>query len=152
MDSVNMAICLATVGERLLRGRQPHDAMLCLEEAVGIIMVYLACITDIEVARALHNVARAVAKLGETRVALLKLSEAARIYDACNATLHCYSIANAQNLVTLLVDVSDWSKADVKLEEAISMKRSVYGANSERYCCQGYQQLGDSLGKACMGE
>jgi hypothetical protein len=35
-DSLGMAICLAAVGEGLLKGRQPRDAMLRLEEAVGI--------------------------------------------------------------------------------------------------------------------
>lgn len=129
MDSLNMAICLAAVGEGLLRGRQPRDAMLRLEEAVGIYRGLLGAY-HIEVARSLHNVARAFVKLGEPRVAILKFSEAARIYDACNAILHYDSIANAQNLATLLVDVGDWSKADEKLEEVISMKRSVYGANS----------------------
>jgi tetratricopeptide (TPR) repeat protein len=129
MDSLNMAICLAAVGEGLLKGRQPRDAMLRLEEAVGIYRGLLGAY-HIDVARALHNVARALVKLGETRVALLKFTEAARIYDACNATLHYDSIANAQNLATLLVDIGDWSKADEKLEEVISMKRSVYGANS----------------------
>lgn len=129
LDSLNMAICLAAVGEGLLKGRQPRDAMLRLEEAVGIYRGLLGAY-HIDVARALHNVARALVKLGETRVALLKFSEAARIYDACNATLHYDSIANAQNLATLLVDIGDWTQADEKLEEVISMKRSVHGANS----------------------
>jgi tetratricopeptide (TPR) repeat protein len=129
LDSLNMAICLAAVGEGLLKGRQPRDAMLRLEEAVGIYRGLLGAY-HIDVARALHNVAKALVKLGETRVALLKFSEAARIYDACNATLHYDSIANAQNLATLLVDIGDWTQADEKLEEVISMKRSVHGANS----------------------
>jgi tetratricopeptide (TPR) repeat protein len=129
LDSLNMAICLAAVGEGLLKGRQPRDAMLRLEEAVGIYRGLLGAY-HIDVARALHNVARALVKLGETRVALLKFSEAARIYDACNATLHYDSIANAQNLANLLVDIGDWNQADEKLEEVISMKRSVHGANS----------------------
>jgi hypothetical protein len=35
-DSLGMAMCLAAVGEGLLKARQPRDAMLRLEEAVGI--------------------------------------------------------------------------------------------------------------------
>jgi hypothetical protein len=35
-DSLGMAMCLAAVGEGLLKSRQPRDAMLRLEEAVGI--------------------------------------------------------------------------------------------------------------------
>jgi hypothetical protein len=36
IDSLGMAMCLASVGEGLLKSRQPRDAMLRLEEAVGI--------------------------------------------------------------------------------------------------------------------
>jgi hypothetical protein len=35
-DSLGMAMCLAAVGEGLLKARQPRDAMLRLEEAVGL--------------------------------------------------------------------------------------------------------------------
>jgi hypothetical protein len=35
-DSLGMAMCLAAVGEGLLKARQPHDAMLRLEEATGL--------------------------------------------------------------------------------------------------------------------
>lgn len=35
-DSLGMAMCLASVGDGLLKARQPRDAMLRLEEAVGI--------------------------------------------------------------------------------------------------------------------
>lgn len=35
-DSLGMAMCLAAVGDGLLKARQPRDAMLRLEEAVGI--------------------------------------------------------------------------------------------------------------------
>lgn len=35
-DSLGLAMCLAAVGEGLLKARQPRDAMLRLEEAVGL--------------------------------------------------------------------------------------------------------------------
>lgn len=35
-DSLGMAMCLAAVGEGLLKARQPNDAVLRLEEAVGL--------------------------------------------------------------------------------------------------------------------
>lgn len=35
-DSLGMAMCLAAIGEGLLKARQPRDAMLRLEESVGI--------------------------------------------------------------------------------------------------------------------
>ena len=83
-DSLGMATCLATVGEALLKSRQSRDAMFRLEEAViidrGLLGPYHV--------HALHSVAKALTKLGETRVALLEFAEAARIYEACNATLH----------------------------------------------------------------
>jgi tetratricopeptide (TPR) repeat protein len=75
----------------------------------------------------LHTAAKALVKVGETRVALLKFAEAARIYEACNATLHYNSIANAQSLASLLVDLGDMEKAQSMFEEVIAMRKSVYG-------------------------
>jgi tetratricopeptide (TPR) repeat protein len=83
-----------------------------------------------QVADALHSAAKALVKLGETRVALLKFAEAARIYEACNATLHFNSIANAQSLASLLVDLGDMDKAQSMFEEVISMRKTVYGVYS----------------------
>lgn len=128
-DSLGMATCLATVGETLLKCRQPRDAMLRLEEAVSIYRGLLGP-SHVFTAHALHSVAKALVKLGETRVALLKFAEAARIYEQCNATLHYDSIANAQALSALLVDIGDIRKAESMFEEVISMKQAVYGENS----------------------
>eukprot|EP00978_Attheya_sp_CCMP212_P024782 scaffold78493_cov50-Attheya_sp.AAC.4 len=125
-DSLNMAICLSTVGEGLLKCRQARDAMLRLEEAVGIYRGLLGPY-HIDVARALHSVAKALAKLGESRVALLKFAEAGRIFEACNAMRHCDSIANSECQASLFVDVGDWTKAEAKYEDVISSKQSVYG-------------------------
>jgi tetratricopeptide (TPR) repeat protein len=82
-----------------------------------------------QVADSLHSAAKALVKLGETRVALLKFAEAARIYEACNATLHYNSIANAQSLASLLVDLGDMEKAQSMFEEVISMRKKVHGEN-----------------------
>lgn len=128
-DSLSMAICLSTVGEGLLKSRQPREAMLRLEEAVGIYRGMLGPY-HIDVARALNSVAKALVKLGESRVALLKFAEASRIYEACNATRHFDSIANSQSTASLLVDVGDWTKAEAKYDDVISLKRSVCGHSS----------------------
>ncbi|GKY97404.1 hypothetical protein MPSEU_000698900 [Mayamaea pseudoterrestris] len=128
-DSLGMATCLATVGEALLKCRQPRDAMLRLEEAVSIYRTLLGPY-HLYTAHALQSVAKALVKLGETRVALLKFAEAARIYEMCDATLHYDSIANAQSLASLLVDIGDVRKAESMFEEVISMKQTVYGDNS----------------------
>jgi tetratricopeptide (TPR) repeat protein len=82
-----------------------------------------------QVADALHSAAKALVKVGETRVALLKFAEAARIYEACKATLYYNSIANAQSLASLLVDLGDMEKAQSMFEEVISMRKRVYGEN-----------------------
>jgi len=82
------------------------------------------------VARALNSVAKALVRLGESRVALLKFAEASRIYEACNAMRHYDSIANSQSMASLLVDVGDWTKAEAKYDSVIAMKRSVCGRNS----------------------
>ena len=151
IDSLGMAMCLAAVGEGLLKARQPRDAMLRLEEAVGIYRnllgpfhTYVSFVNQshglmnqgiltlppfLQVADSLHSAAKALVKLGETRVALLKFAEAARIYEACNATLHFNSIANAQSLASLLVDLGDMEKAQSMFEEVISMRKKVNGEN-----------------------
>ena len=82
-----------------------------------------------QVADGLHTAAKALVKVGETRVALLKFAEAARIYEACSATLHYNSIANAQSLASLLVDLGDLEKAQSMFEEVIAMRKSVYGVH-----------------------
>ena len=128
-DSLGMATCLATVGECLLKCKQPRDAMLRLEEAVSIYRGLLGPY-HVYVGHALHSVAKALSKLGETRVSLLKFAEAARIYEACNAALHYDSIANAHSLASLLVDIGDVRKAESMFEEVISMKQAVCGENS----------------------
>ncbi|KAL3917581.1 MAG: hypothetical protein SGILL_004646 [Bacillariaceae sp.] len=128
-DSLGMAMCLASVGEGLLKARQPRDAMLRLEEAIGIYKSLLGPFNT-NVADALHTAAKALVKLGETRVALLKFAEAARIYEACNATLHYNSIANAQSLASLLVDLGDMEKAQSMFVEVITMRKSVFGESS----------------------
>jgi len=128
-ESLGMAICLSTVGEGLLKGKQPRDAMLRLEEAV-IIYRGLLGQNHIDVARSLHSVARALVKLGENRVALHKFSEAAQIYQACNATMLFDSIANTQNLAALLVDLGEWDKANVRYEDVITKKKAIYGEGS----------------------
>lgn len=149
-DSLGMAMCLAAIGEGLLKSRQPRDALLRLEEAVGIYRgllgpfhTFVSSLREAEgdlssliltpyhfilqVADALHTAAKALVKVGETRVALLKFAESARIYEACNATLHYNSIANAQSLASLLVDLGDMNKAQSMFEEVISMRKTVYG-------------------------
>jgi len=77
----------------------------------------------------LHTEAKALVKLGETKVALLKFAEAAKIYEARNASLHFNSIANAQSLASLLVDMGDLEKAQEMFEEVISKRKTVYGEN-----------------------
>lgn len=127
-DSLGMAMCLAAVGEGLLNCRQPRDAMLRLEEAVGLYRSLLGEYHS-NVADALHTEAKALVKLGETKVALLKFAEAAKIYEARNASLHFNSIANAQSLASLLVDMGDLEKAQEMFEEVISKRKTVYGEN-----------------------
>eukprot|EP00549_Striatella_unipunctata_P018752 CAMPEP_0118705416 /NCGR_PEP_ID=MMETSP0800-20121206/19855_1 /TAXON_ID=210618 ORGANISM="Striatella unipunctata, Strain CCMP2910" /NCGR_SAMPLE_ID=MMETSP0800 /ASSEMBLY_ACC=CAM_ASM_000638 /LENGTH=681 /DNA_ID=CAMNT_0006607567 /DNA_START=192 /DNA_END=2238 /DNA_ORIENTATION=- len=128
-SSLNLAICLSSVGDALLKSRHSRDAMLRLEEAVGIFRGLLGPY-HIDVARALHSVAKALVKLGETRVALLKFNEATRIFEACNAASHYDSISTIQDTASLLVDTGEWGKAQSKYEDVISLKTRVHGASS----------------------
>jgi tetratricopeptide (TPR) repeat protein len=84
----------------------------------------------LQVADSLQSAAKALVKLGEPRIALLKFAEAARIYESCSATLHYNSIANAQSLASLLVDLGDMNKAQSMYQEVISMRKTVYGENN----------------------
>jgi len=128
-ETLSMAICLASVGEGLLKGKQPRDAMLRLEEAVIIFRAVLGQ-NNVDVARSLHSVARALVKLGENRVALHKFTEASQIYDSCDANMHHDSIANGLNLATLLVDLGEWDRANSQYEDVIQRKKRVYGEGS----------------------
>jgi len=125
-DSLGMAMCLAAVGEGLLKARQPRDAVARLDEAVSLFKGLLGPFNT-NVADTLHTAAKGLVKVNESRSALLKFAEAARIYEACEATLHFNSIANAQSLASLLVDLGDMEKAQSMYEEVITMRKTVYG-------------------------
>jgi len=124
--SLNMAIALSTLGEGLLKCRQPRDAMLRLEEAVGMYRSLLGPF-HIDVARALGCVAKALVKLGEFRVAALKFDEAARIYEACNSIEHFDALSNSQSMAALLADLGEYAKAEARYESVIRIRRSLYG-------------------------
>ena len=57
---------------------------------------------------------------------MLEFAEAALINEACKATLDHDSVANAQALASLLVDIGDIRKGESLFEEVISMKQAVY--------------------------
>jgi len=128
-ETLNMAICLSIIGEGLLKCRQSREAMLRLEEAVGIYRSVLGPY-HLDVARALNAVAKALVKLGEKRVALQKLGEASQIFDVCNASNHHDAIANSQAMAAILVEVGDWQGAYNKYESIISLKKKVHGLHS----------------------
>jgi tetratricopeptide (TPR) repeat protein len=124
--SLNMAICLSTLGEGLLKCRQPRDAMLRLEEAVGMYRSLLGPY-HMDVARSLGCVAKALVKLSESRVAVLKFGEAARIYEACDSTHHFDALSNSQSMAALLADLGDYTKAEARYEYVIGIRRSLHG-------------------------
>jgi hypothetical protein len=77
------------------------------------------------IAHALHSVAKALTKLGETGA--IEVCGAARIYEACNATLH-YDI---QRSMFGQSEGRHWRyKAEAMFEEVIAMKQTVYGETS----------------------
>ena len=124
--SLNMAICLSTLGEGLLKCRQARDAMIRLEEAVGMYRSLLGPY-HMDVARALGCVAKALVKLSESRVAVLKFGEAARIYEACDSTHHFDALSNSQSMAALLADLGDYTKAEARYEYVIGIRRSLHG-------------------------
>ena len=61
---------------------------------------------------------------------MLEFAEAALINEACKATLDHDSVANAQALASLLVNIGDIRKGESMFEEVISMKQAVYREHS----------------------
>jgi len=124
--SVNIAICLSTMGEGLIKARQPRDASQRLEEAATLYRELLGpC--HIDVARAVNAVAKSLVKINETRAALIKFGEASSTYEDCNASHHFDSIANLQGMANLFVTSGDFQAATALYENVISRKQSVHG-------------------------
>jgi len=124
--SIDLAVCLSTIGEGLLKSRQTKESIVRLEEVVHMFRDLLGSY-HVEVARSLFALAKAYIKAGDEMAALGKLSEASRIYESCDATQHYDAIANAQLMASLLVNNGDWDNAAAKYDEVISLKASLYG-------------------------
>jgi hypothetical protein len=125
-NKINIAICLSTMGEGLAKARQPKEASQRLEEAADMYRELLGQV-DIDVARAVNAVAKALVKLGETRQALIRFGEASSAYEDCNSSHHFDSIANLQGMANLFVTSGDFQAATALYENVISRKRSVHG-------------------------
>lgn len=128
-DTLNMAVCIYTIGNGFFKARQDRDALLRLEEAVGIYRRLLGPF-HVDVARVINSLAKVLVKLGEKRGALMKFGEASKIFESCNSNSHYDSIVNIQLMANLLVDLGDWVEAEKKYENVISLKKTVYGTKS----------------------
>lgn len=124
--SVNVAICLSTMGEGLIKARQPRDASQRLDEAASLYRELLGQ-GHIDVARAVNAVAKSLVKMNETRAALIRFGEASSTYESCNASHHFDSIANLQGMANLFVTSGDFQAATALYENVISRKQSVHG-------------------------
>ena len=128
-NSINVAVCLSTVAEFLLKARIIRDAVARSEEALQLLQNILGD-GHIEVARALNALAKACMKAGDDRLALLRLSDAQRIYESCDVLCEYDAIANNSLIATLLVESGDWENATLKYEETIKLKEGAYGRYS----------------------
>jgi tetratricopeptide (TPR) repeat protein len=124
--TIELAVCLSTIGEGLLKGRQTKESIIRLEEALHMLRDLLGSY-HVEVARALDSVAKAYIKAGDDVTSLSRLSEASRIYESCDAKQHYDSIANSQLMASLLVDNGNWEDAAMKYDEVILLKSRLYG-------------------------
>ena len=124
--SVNIAICLSTMGEGLIKARQPRDASQRLDEAATLYRELLGQ-GHIDVARSVNAVAKSLVKINETRAALIRFGEASSTYEDCNASHHFDSIANLQGMANLFVTSGDFQAATALYENVISRKQSVHG-------------------------
>mmetsp|Transcript_25343 Transcript_25343/g.52991 ORF Transcript_25343/g.52991 Transcript_25343/m.52991 type:complete len:1482 (+) Transcript_25343:1-4446(+) len=127
--SVNVAICLSTMGEGLIKARQPRDASQRLDEASSLYRELLGQ-GHIDVARAVNAVAKSLVKINETRAALIRFGEASSTYEDCNASHHFDSIANLQGMANLFVTSGDFQAATALYENVISRKQNVHGEYS----------------------
>lgn len=127
--TIDLALCLSTIGEGLLKARQTKESIKRMDEAVVMFRDLLGSY-HIEVARSLLSLAKAYIKTGDESTALEKLSEASRIYQSCGATRRYDAISNAQLMANLLINCGDWEQALSKYDEVIESKSSLYGKNS----------------------
>lgn len=125
-DNIDVAICLACVGENLLKAKQTKESILRLDETVRTLQNLLGN-EHVEVARSMYALAKAYIKAGDDQTALAKLTMASKIYESCHATQSYNAIANNQLIATIFVDKADWNMAGAKFEEVIQSKAASYG-------------------------
>ena len=124
--SLDIAICLSTIGEGLIKARQPRDASQRLEEAVDLYRELLGK-SHIDSGRAVNALAKSLVKVNETRAALVRFGEASSTFEDCKSSNHFDSIANLQGMANLFVTNGDFQAATALYENVISRKASVHG-------------------------
>ncbi|KAL7432471.1 hypothetical protein ACHAXM_003131 [Skeletonema potamos] len=124
--SLDVAICLSTMGEGLIKARQPRDASQRLEEAVDLYRELLGQ-SHIDFGRAVNALAKSLVKVNETRAALVRFGEASSTFEECKSSNHFDSIANLQGMANLFVTSGDFQAATALYENVISRKASVHG-------------------------
>lgn len=127
--SISTAICLSTMGEGLIKARQPREASQRLDEAATLYRELLGKV-HVDVARAVNSVAKSLVKINETRAALVQFGEASSAYEECNSSHHFDSIANLQGMANLFVTSGDFQAATALYENVINRKQSVHGESS----------------------
>eukprot|EP00985_Skeletonema_marinoi_P003358 scaffold1436_cov130-Skeletonema_marinoi.AAC.1 len=124
--SLDVAICLSTMGEGLIKARQPRDASQRLEEAADLYRELLGQ-NHIDSGRAVNALAKSLVKVNETRAALVRFGEASSTFEECKSSNHFDSIANLQGMANLFVTSGDFQAATALYENVISRKASVHG-------------------------
>ncbi|KAL7458434.1 hypothetical protein ACHAWC_010046 [Mediolabrus comicus] len=124
--SLDIAICLSTIGEGLIKARQPRDASQRLEEAADLYRDLLGQ-NHIDSGRAVNALAKSLVKVNETRAALVRFGEASSTFEECKSSNHFDSIANLQGMANLFVTSGDFQAATALYENVISRKASVHG-------------------------
>jgi len=124
--SLDVAICLSTMGEGLIKARQPRDASERLEEAADLYRELLGK-NHIDSGRSVNALAKSLVKVNETRAALVRFGEASSTFEECKSSNHFDSIANLQGMANLFVTSGDFQAATALYENVISRKASVHG-------------------------
>ncbi|KAL7468353.1 hypothetical protein ACHAXS_010664 [Conticribra weissflogii] len=126
---ISLAVCLSTIGEGLIKARQPREAYQKLEEAASMYRDILGK-KHIDVARAVNSVAKSLVKLNESRAALIRFGEASSTYEECNSSHHFDAIANLQGMANLFITTGDFQAATALYDNVINRKQSVHGEDS----------------------
>jgi tetratricopeptide (TPR) repeat protein len=124
-STLNIAICMSTVAEGLLKFHQTKESIVFLQEALEIYRKYGGINRNL--ARALNALGRAYLKLSDTTSAISMIEESEQIFKNCDCSNHYDSISNSLLRASIYMEHGQFDQAQKKYEDSIASKKCVYG-------------------------